>query len=691
MTPNSENHMIRAAADRAANRITGNGYNQAARSRAQMVFLAALLTATPFAAFGRPPGAARQNDAAATQRAAQPAQNGTRQTPAARPGGKLVGPPERIAAQALFNKHCASCHLNAKASAKAVPLTGRTPPNTEVLGQMSTEAIYAALTTGAMAQQGQTLTSDQKRMIAEFFGGHPLGSMDAGEASRMANRCASNPPMSDAAGDASWNGWGNDIDNSRFQPAPAAGLTATDVPRLKLKWAFGIPYGAETSGQPSVVGGRVFFGEDTGFAYSVNAATGCVYWSYRADAPIRTAALVARIHRNGRAVDAVFYGDKRANVYALDVRTGALLWKRNLSPRLLSHITGAPVFYDGRIYVGLAGSEELVSSDPHYPCCTYRGSLWALDADTGKVIWRTYTIPEPPHPTKKNEIGTQLWAPAGASIWDAVTIDPKQHAIYAGIGNAFTDPPAALSDSVAAFDMKTGKVLWHYQGVHGDASPGGCFGPGPRGAECPKVEGPDWDYGDSPILRTLPDGKRVLVDANKGGYVVGLDPDHGGKVLWKADLSAGRPGGPIQVQILWGGAADDKNVYYPLNGGAVAAVRLSDGKIAWRVPIKPSDAHLDARGHGRVGLEGAVTVIPGVVFAGGWDGVLHALSTTDGHELWQYDTAREYTTVNGGKAHGGSLGAPGPVVAGGMLFVGSGYVGTGNGMPGNVILAFSLQ
>lgn len=622
---------------------------------------------------------------------AQGAQPGTAQTRTVRSAAQLVGPPERIAAQALFNQHCASCHLNAKSNAKAIPLTGRTPPNTEILGQMSTEAIYAALTTGDMVQQGQILTADQKRMLAEFFGGHPLGSTDAGEAAHMTNRCASNPPLGDLAASPSWNGWGNDLDNSRFQPAPAAGLTADDLPRLKLKWAFGIPFGGETSGQPSVADGRVFFGQDTGFAYSVSAATGCVYWSYRADAQIRTAALIAPIRHAGHLLDAVFYGDKRANVYALDARTGALLWRRNLSPRLLSHITGAPVFYAGRLYVGLAGSEELVSSDPHYPCCTYRGSLWALDANTGRVIWRTFTIPEEPKPTRRNSIGTQLWAPAGASIWDAVTIDPQQHAIYAGVGNAFTDPPAPLSDSIVAFDMRTGKVLWHYQGVHNDASPGGCFGPGPRDAECPPVEGPDWDFGDSPILRTLPDGKRVLVDAHKGGGVVALDPDDHGRLLWTADLSAGRPGGPIQVQILWGGAADNENVYYPLNGGAVAAVRLSDGKIVWRVPIAPSPSHLDPRGRPRTGLEAAVTVIPGVVFAGGWDGVLRALSTADGHELWQYDTAQPYATVNGAEAHGGSLGAPGPVIAGGMLFVGSGYVGTGNGMPGNVILAFTLN
>jgi len=117
-----------------------------------------------------------------------------------------------------------------------------------------------------------------------------------------------------------------------------------------------------------------------------------------------------------------------------------LLWKRNLEARLLSHITAAPVFYKGRLYVGLAGSEELVSSDPHYPCCTYRGTLSALDANTGTVVWKTFTIPDEPKPTKKNSLGTQLWAPAGASIWAAPTIDSKLGAIYVGTGKCI--PPS---------------------------------------------------------------------------------------------------------------------------------------------------------------------------------------------------------------------------------------------------------
>jgi len=617
----------------------------------------------------------------------------------AQPQGPLVGPMARILGQAVFNRSCASCHKHAMTSTEqpAAPQAGRTPPSTETLAQLTPEAIYATLTTGDMVQQAQSLSDTEKRAVAEFFGGRPLGAADAGDASHMTNHCASNPPIEPFGSSfmptpPSWDGWGNGLANTRFQPAQFAGLTAHQVSRLKLKWAFGLPSGGETSGQPSIVNGRVFFGDYNSYAYSLDAATGCVYWLFHADAQIRTAALIEPIVRDRQFTKAVFFGDKKANLYALDASTGELLWKRNLEQRLLSHITGAPVYYDGRLYVGLAGSEEIVSSDPHYPCCTYRGSLTALDASTGDVIWKTYTIPDEPKPTKKNSIGMQLWAPAGASIWTTPTIDRERHAIYVGTGNAFTEPAVKTSDSLMAFDLQTGKVLWSYQALAGDASPGDCVGPGPKDAHCPEVEGPDWDFGNSPILQTLASGKRVLVAAHKGGTVVAVDPDRGGKLLWTADLSAGRDTSvPIQVQIMWGGAADARNVYYGTRGGSIAAVRLTDGKIVWNRTIEPSPAHPGAGGRPRRGFDAALTVIPGVLFAGGWDGVLRALSTDDGRELWQFDTAREFPTVNGVAAHGGSLGAPGPVIAGGMLFVGSGYVGTGNGMPGNVLLAFSVQ
>jgi polyvinyl alcohol dehydrogenase (cytochrome) len=601
----------------------------------------------------------------------------------------MVGPPARMAALALFNSHCASCHQDVMASSNENVGRAESAPSTETLGQMTPEAIYAALTTGAMIGQARDLSNAEKRIIAEFFGGRPLGNTNAGDARNMTGHCDANPPLSDPSTEPGWNGWGNGLSNLRFQRARAAGLSADQVPSLKLKWAFGLPGGAETYGQPAIVSGRVFLGDYNGFVYSLNAATGCVYWSFRADAQVRTAIVVGHVQANGPAKYAAYFGDKKANVYAIDARTGKLLWRVNPEPRLLAHITGGAALYDGRVFVGVAGSEEITSMDPHYPCCTYRGSLSAFNANTGKTIWRMYTIAEVPKPTRRNSLGTQLWGPAGASIWTTPTIDPKRHAVYVGTGNAFAEPDGKTSDAIVAFDIKTGKILWSYQALANDVSPAGCRANGPKGEQCPSNPGPDWDFGDSPILRTLPSGQRVLVAAHKGGLVVAVDPDNNGALLWKTDLA--EPNAGAAIQIMWGGAADGENVYYALKSGGVAAVRLADGKRVWTTRIDPAGIPSEAGKRLRRGLEAAVTVLPGVVFAGGWDGVLHALSTEDGHPLWEYQTAREYTTVNGVPAKGGSLGAPGPVVAGGMLYVGSGYVGTGNGSPGNVLLAFSVQ
>lgn len=602
----------------------------------------------------------------------------------------LIGPMKRIAVQPIFNNHCASCHRNVNATAGA-PQAG-SAPSTETLSQMTPEAIYAALTTGVMAEQARNLTADQKRMIAEFFGGRPLGAASIGDAKNMSNRCSANPPMGDPLANPSWNGWGNGLDNTRFQPASSAGLSSSEVPNLKLKWAFGLPGGAETYGQPTVAAGRLFFGDDNGFVYSLDAATGCVYWSFYADAQVRTAPVIGPVRGWGDARSAAYFGDKKANVYAVDARTGRLLWKTNLERRQLAHITATPVLYRGRLYAAVAGSEEIVSGDPHYPCCTYRGSLSALDARTGKLLWKRYTIPEEPKPTRKNSLGTQLWAPAGASIWSAPTIDPKRHAIYVTTGNAFTEPAAKTSDAILAYSLTEGKLLWVYQALANDASPAGCNGPGPKGEQCPKNVGPDWDFANSAILRTLPNGRRILVAAHKGGGVVAVDPDRRGAVVWTANLwEPPTSKAPQYIQIMWGGAADDQNVYYPLQTGGVAALRLADGKRVWLDHLQPSPAHLGPGGQPRWGQEAAVTAIPGVVFSGGWDGTLHALSAADGRSLWEYDTAQEFTAINGVSAKGGSLGAPGPVVAGGVLYVGSGYVGTGNGLPGNVLLAFSAE
>jgi polyvinyl alcohol dehydrogenase (cytochrome) len=592
--------------------------------------------------------------------------------------GATAPPPERNGTEfgfAVFQQHCTSCHGN--------PAYERAP-SPAALRAMSPERIYTALTTGLMKSVGDTLTEQDRRRVSESLAAQFLGSAQAGAISTMPNRCASNPALREISG-AAWNGWGNGLENDRFQSAAAAGLTAATVPHLKLKWAFGFPGGTSAYGQPTLVAGRVFVGTDTGYVYSLDADSGCVYWSYRAQASVRNAMTIGVVKVGGRNRYAVFLGDLKANVYALDAHTGKKIWQSHVEENYATRVTAAPALYKGRLYVPISAWEGFQARVLDFPCCTAVGSVSALDANTGKRIWKTYTIAERPHPTHKNSRGVQQWAPAGVPIWNTPTVDPQHNAVYVGTGDASTYPAPATSDAILALDLKTGKILWSQQIYKDDSFIVGCTGDA-RTENCPKVVGPDWDIPMSPMLKTLANGRTVMVFGTKPGDLLALDPAKQGETIWRVSAvnstPVSRPGAANRGP-LWGGALDDQNAYFGLSAGGVIAVRLTDGQRAWYTP-------LNSTAQKRVLHSAAATVIPGVVFVGGSDGRLWALSTSDGSSLWSFETAHSFDTVNRVPAHGGSISAPGPTVAGGMLFVGSGY-GIVQESPGNVLLAFAVE
>ena len=577
---------------------------------------------------------------------------------------------------ATFQQRCMSCHGNPNVPQAPAP---------DAIRQMSPERIFEALTTGVMKPQGDALTEDQRKMLATFLSGRPLGSLKEGDAKDMPNHCASNPPLGDPSAEPEWNGWSPDVINSRFQSAKAAGLTPDQVPRLKLKWAFGYPDGLSAYGQPTIVSGRVFVGTDIGYVYSLDAETGCVYWSYAAKGAVRPAVSVASIQGHKGTKYAAYFGDAHANVYAVDAQTGQELWTTRVDNHFVARITAAPKVYQGHVYVPVSSSEEFSASNLDYPCCTGRGSLVALDANTGTQVWKTYMADEP-KPTRKNSRGVQQYSPSGGSIWNSPTIDAERGAIYAGTGDGQSDPVPETTDAIVALDLKTGRMLWFYQAQAGDAFMGGCNGP-ERTDNCPKVNGPDQDIGNSPILRKLADGKSVVVFGMKNGAVIALDPDKKGSVVWKThvvEIPKGQENSFFANLngVVWGGAADEQNVYYGLQSGGMVAVKLATGDVVWRATFPKS-------GTARVINSAAATAMGGVVFLAGTDGKLHALSTADGSVLWEYETARPFETVNKVPAKGGAIASIGPSIVKGMLFIGSGYAVTGSNS-GNVLLAFSV-
>ena len=570
----------------------------------------------------------------------------------------------------LIDQRCANCHRNPVADRKS-DVEGA--PEWTTLRQMAPEAILQSITKGAMRVHAEDVADEVKRAMAEYISGRKFAPLAAGAASSMPNRCTAGGAMRDLATAPLWNGWSPDLTNARFNRA--AGLSAADVPRLTLKWAFGFPGVSSVYGQPTVAGGRVFVGVDTGYVYALDAATGCVHWSFLAETGVRNAISIGTV-TSPRATHAAYFGDIRANVYAVDANTGELLWKVNADPHPLAVVTGSPTLYEGRLYVPVSSREEAAGGSLNYPCCTFRGSIVALDAATGRQIWKTYAIADRPKPSRRNSRGTQLWTGAGAAIWHAPTIDPRNRAIYVATGDAYTEPAAPTTDAVMAIHMDTGKVLWSVQDYENDAWLVACAQDATE--NCPKNLGPDFDFGASPILQTLPNGRRLLLAGQKSGQVFAHDPDERGRLVWTTSLVE-KIG---ESEILFGGAADEGTAYFGLDNGSLAAVDPATGRRKWFLPPRPPGP--------RRGITAALTAMPGVVFAGSQDGNIRAHAADDGRLLWTYNMLQDVTTVNHVPARGGSMGAPGPTAAGGMLFVGSGYVGLGNGTPGNVLLVFGL-
>jgi polyvinyl alcohol dehydrogenase (cytochrome) len=403
----------------------------------------------------------------------------------------------------------------------------------------------------------------------------------------------------------------------------------------------------------------------------------------------------------------IYFGDSGANVYAVNAATGKLVWRTRVEDYPGSWVTGAPTLHDGRLYAPVASGEEVFGAAPDYQCCKFRGSVVALEAATGKRIWKAYTIPEEPRAVRKNSVGTQMWGPSGAGVWSSPTIDVKRRAVYVATGDSYSDPAARTSDAFLAFDMASGKLLWSRQFTGNDAFNIACGGPTP--ANCPQAAGPDHDFSSSPILVTLANGKRALVAGQKSGVVHAVDPDQQGELLWQTRVGEGGMLGGVQ----WGSAVDGANVYVALSdftmkpadkpgpdtrpgllgnvsidakkGGGLFALRLADGKRVWSTPHPGCQ-----RPECSPAQSAAVTMIPGVIFSGGVDGHLRAYAAADGKIMWDVDTARDYQTVNGVAGSGGSIDGPGPVVVNGTLYVNSGYALFG-GLPGNVLLAFSVD
>jgi polyvinyl alcohol dehydrogenase (cytochrome) len=583
----------------------------------------------------------------------------------------------------VYRKRCAACHDQGVSQA---------PPRS-ALETLSAARILRALDFGTMMAIAYPMRRPEREAVARLLG-------RKGEEIPLPSRsCPFGSQIMSKPSRSRWSGWSTTASNTRFQSDAHAGLRPSDVSRLELKWAFGFPGDITAFGAPTVVAGTLFVGSAGGLVYALDAGTGCVHWVFQANGPVRSAAVVTDAGRNRILI----FGDQIGWLYALDAGTGRRRWSRRPDPHEAARLTGSPVTHDGTVFVPVASWEETRTIDSTYPCCSFRGSIVAFDVRTGSVKWKTYLV-GPSKPTGATRVGTPTYGPSGVPVWSTPTVDPAHGRLYVTTGDNYSQPGTALSDAVVALDLKKGNVVWSRQTLPNDVYNSSCDAGLPN---CPEGNGPDHDFGASAMLVRTSGGKDLLVAGQKSGMVYAIDPDDAGRVLWQARVGKGGSNGGVQ----WGMATDGHYVYAavsdlvrlpgsghgvglvgdrpfdPRSGGGLTALRVETGERAWFAPSHPCDP---PRPGCSPAQPGAVSAIGGAVFSGSIDGHVRAYSTVDGRVLWDFDTVREYQTVNGVRAKGGSLDGAGPVIVDGMVFVNSGYPRNG-GMAGNVLLAFGVR
>jgi polyvinyl alcohol dehydrogenase (cytochrome) len=597
---------------------------------------------------------------------------------------RAVTPEEGAAhpGKAVYDKACGACHNNPE-STRA--------PSLASIRMMRRPTVEYAITIGYMRTQAKNLTADERVKVLDWLS---LGQPDNSAWVQNA-RCKGAPARISASATSTAPTWGVNLHNTRMQTAEQAGLRKEDFPKLELAWAAAFPQTPTMRSQPVVVGSTVYVvASDAGRMYALDASTGCTKWQYESATPLRSSISYGEISK-GKPV--IVAGDATGFVVAIDALNGKQVWRSDVRLHEANRITGTPVIHNGGVYAPLSATEINHAVDETYECCKAQGAVIAIDLKTGKKIWTGRTMDEAMQ-TQKSRVGTQMWGPSGAPIWNTPAIDEKRNLLYVGTGEQNSIPFVDTTDAIVAFDLTTGERKWVFQATPRDLWHYAC----PRGANCFGAETGitvDHDFGGSVVIAKRPDGRDILLAGQKSGAIWALDPDNNGKLIWTNRLSKGGANGGVH----WGVATDGKYVFapmndrgqaseeFPLGGVALHALDIETGKVAWTArgagdcsgDRKERYAGCDTR----FGFSPAPMVIDGAVLQGSVDGILRVYDSATGAELWRYDTMRKFDTVNGVPGNGGSIDSSPYIAANGMLYVVSGYARFGEA-PGNVLLAF---
>lgn len=546
------------------------------------------------------------------------------------------------------------------------------------------------------------------------------------------------PTSTAAAAIASWPSAGQNVADSRSQPLEFT-INSGNVSHLAYKWKF--TTGGDVSATPTVADGTVYFPDFKGNVYAVNANTGAMIWDDQVPA---LDGVPGAFSRNSPLLvgDEVVFGDNfsvsqqpgenvGAHVFAVRRSGGHVLWSTQVDSHAAAQVTANPVYANGKIIVGVASNEENDATDPAYSCCTFRGSVLALDASTGQIKWKTYTVPpnsgpctEPGAPTNPN--GPSGCGYSGGAVWDTPAVDPASNTVFVGTGNNYTAPDSAVAcqqaavatnssdanctasndyfDAVVALNLENGQIIWGHKVEGWDAWNVACIFYGPSVTWCPSPQSPDYDFGGAGpnlLLVKGPNGApRELVGVGqKSGVYWAFDPTNG-KIMWNTLVGPGSSLGGIE----WGTAYDLHRIYVPLSGysgdaapghpengsynlasggstdyGSWAALDPQTGKFDWQVPVPAGSAP------GTNLALGPASEANGVLYVGSMapaptDPNMYALDAATGQILWSF-------------ASGGSVNS-GPAIANGAVYWGSGYGHLGPFLPftgNNALYAFTLN
>ena len=589
--------------------------------------------------------------------------------------------PDTHPGNALYQENCATCHDGSIEKA----------PAANWLEMLIPQALLRTINEGIMSEQASHLSEEEKIQIVEY-----IVRQDRKNFPKEAelNYCKSSDMNFDLREAPEPYGWG--YNTSRFIPKKSGGIDSKNIKKLTLKWAFGFPYSQRARSQPLFAMGSIFVGSQSGDVYALDVKTGCVKWNFTASGEVRTGIIMDQ-WENGKKPNKrpyIYFGDILANEYALDAQTGELIWKIKSDDHPNATRTATSAKFEDILFIPISGLEVIPAFDDKYECCTFRGGLLAVNSRTGKTLWRQYSIPVPAKYSGNTSVGTRMFGPSGAPIWTSPNVDKKRRYVYIGTGENYSTPADDSSDAIIAYNIDTGEEVWRRQTLAGDAWNLACMGKGKP--NCPKEFGPDMDYSASSITIDLGD-RDILIAGQKSGYVYGIDPDTG-KILWSNPIS----GGGTQGGIHFGMAAEGKTVYAPIND----MQNTHDGKV-W-LNRKPGMHSLDAETGNIIwsnisdkeckdidfncdpGISAAVTAVPGAVIAGHLDGNIKVYDKENGNILWSYDTLRDFESISGSPAYGGSFSGSGPSIRNGYMAINSGY-GIYNHMPGNVLLLFSLD